>query len=270
MPGSLVTVDMFSFSDLRLPGSLAAIGRAFDVEPALRPERMDTREPIRTKIDTAEAYLAEIETTSRRPALIGFQRRTTLEYVGEVDTEEEPAAGRQNPRRLWLSTGELNWLEDPGHADAFAELTVRLAGVFDAAYGFATHSKVPWQQRLEFIEAKRRGEAAPPEPGPFTDRHSLRDVHWLNIFGPAFVERFGERLETLGIRRERTDNGGIVVWAAETPFLYDESMVSHRDYPWKQDFYDVLGEDAFVHVGQDSTGLVPSPADHRRLARRDA
>src|SRR3954464_9492436 len=215
MPGSLVTVDMFSFSDFRRPGSLAAIGRAFDVEPSLRPERMDTREPIRAKIDTAEAYLTEIETTNPpRPALVGFQRRAAVEYVGEVDTEEEPVAGRQNPRRLWLSTGQLEWLEDREHVDAFGELTGRLAGAFDAAYGFATHSKLPWQQRVEFIEAKRRGEAALPEPGPFTDRHSLRDVYWLNIFGPAFVEQFGDRLETLGIRRERTDNGGIVVWAA--------------------------------------------------------
>jgi hypothetical protein len=76
-------------------------------------------------------------------------------------------------------------------------------------------------------------------------------------------------LETIGIRHARTDNGGIVVWAAETPFLYDESMASHRDYPWKQEFYDALGTDAFVHVGQASTGLVPGPADHRRLARRE-
>ena len=210
-----------------------------------------------------------IEATSPRPALIGFQRRATLEYVGDVDTREEPATGLQNPRRLWLSTGQLDWLEDPAQAEAFAELAVRLAGAFDAAYGFATHSKMPWQQRAEFIEAKRRGEDAPPEPGPFTDRHSLRDVYWLNIYGPAFVERFGDRLEPLGIRRERTDNGGMVVWAADTPFLYDESMSSHRDYPWKRHFYDVLGEDAFVHLGQGSTGLVPSPADHRRLARRE-
>jgi hypothetical protein len=269
MASSLVTVDMFSFSDFRRPGSLAGIGRAFDADPALRPERMDTRDPIRTRIDSAEAYLAGIEPTRPRPGLIGFQRRATIEYVGDVDTKAEPAADRQNPRRLWFSTGALEWIEDPRHAKAFAALAFRLAGAFDAAYGFATHSKMPWQQRMEFIDAKRRGETAPPEPGPFTDRHSLRDVYWLNIFGPAFVERFGDRLETIGIRHERTDNGGIVVWAAETPFLYDESMASHRDYPWKQEFYDALGTDAFVHVGQASTGLVPGPADHRRLARRE-
>jgi hypothetical protein len=268
MPGSLVTADMFSFTDLRGPGSLAAIGRAFDGEPSLRPERMDTRDPIRTRIETAEAYLAGIEAASARADLIGFQRRAAPEYVGDVDTEEEPAGGLPSPRRLWLSTGQLDWLEDPAHTEAFAQLVVRLAGAFDAAYGFATHSKMPWQQRMEFMEAGRRGEPAPREPGPFTDRHSLRDVYWLNIYGPAIVERFGDRLDGLGVRREPTDNGGLVVWAAETPFLYDESVASHRDYPWKQAFYEALGADAFVHVGQGSTGLVPGPADHRRLARR--
>ena len=268
MPGSLVTVDMFSFSDLRGPGKLAAIGRAFDGDPPLRPERMDTRDPIRTKVDSAEAYLAGIEATSPRPRRIAFQRRATPEFVGDVDVRDEPPEGLPAPRRLWFSTGQLDWLDDPAHSGALGELVVRLAGAFDAAYGFATHSKMPWQQRMEFMDAARRGELAPPEPGPFTDRHSLRDVYWLNVYGPAIVERFGDRLARLGVRREPTDNGGVVVWAAETPLLYDEAIGSHRDYPWKQAFYEALGADAFVHVGQGSTGLVPAPADHRRLARR--
>lgn len=267
MASSLVIVDLFSFNDLRQQGALAAIGRAFDGDPALRPERADTSDPIRSQVEAFEAYLADIEMSSPRPGYVGFQRHTTPEYVGDVDVADEARDPSRGPRRLWFATGEIDWLEDPSHATAFGELVIRLASAFDAAYGFATHSKMPWQQRVEFIEAGRRGDLAPGEPGLFSDSHSLRDVYWLNVFGPAFVERFGNRLDSLGVRRDPTHNGGLVVWATDTPFLYDETLDSHRDYPWKQSFCNAVGPDAFVWLGQTSVGLVPSPAHHRRVAR---
>ena len=100
---------------------------------------------------------------------------------------------------------------------------------------------------------------APPYPTMATDRTSVRDVYWLNAFGPAFVERWGARLDGVGVRQIDTSTGGRVIWAADTPFLFDPEVSSTEDYPWKQPFYDALGRDTFVHRTQIGVGAgVPS------------
>src|ERR1035437_1614615 len=40
---STVDLELYSFADLRRPGVLAGVGKAFDADPALRPEMMDIR-----------------------------------------------------------------------------------------------------------------------------------------------------------------------------------------------------------------------------------
>ena len=87
------------------------------------------------------------------------------------------------------------------------------------------------------------------------------------FFGPASVEQFGASLHGLGVRRQETSNGGIVVWAAESPWLFEESTASVMDYDWKKPFYDALGRDTFVRVGQPDGQYVPSLADHMRFVR---
>ncbi len=103
------------------------------------------------------------------------------------------------------------------------------------------------------------------------DAHELTDVFWVQFFGPSFVAHWGEeKIERLGIRRERTDNGGVVVWATESPFTHDPTVARMDDYAWKRPFYDVLGHDAVLHEGftrQPPGTLVPTYEEHVRHLR---
>jgi hypothetical protein len=128
---------------------------------------------------------------------------------------------------------------------------------------------MPRQQRGEFARASQRRQYAPAAPDEHSDRHSVRDVYWLNFFGPAYVECWGERLSGLGVRREPTANGGIVIWATETPDVYRDDVGSFMDYPWKQPFYEALGRDTFVNaVSASWERRVPTREDHLRHLRR--
>ena len=93
---------------------------------------------------------------------------------------------------------------------------------------------------------------------PVFDRE-LWDVHWLNYWGPGYVEHWDGRLDQLGIRQERTANGGVIVWATATPL----EGVDGRQ------FRAALGSDVFM-VGRSRRGepgeLVPSYEVHKRFA----
>ncbi len=259
-----LTVDLYSFATPPDRAALAALGGAFDADPALRPDRMDTRDPIRVRIESATAYLTQLAETSPLPRRAAFQRRATPQYVGDAELTVDPRA-EDHPRRLWCSVGGA-WLERPGNAVAFGELVVRLADAYDAAYGFATDVRMPIQQRRDFLRARATGLPVSSPPTMFSDRFSLRDVYWINVYGPAIVERFGSRLDGLGVRQDRLGNGGMVIWVAESPFLHDEQIASHRDYPWKQAFYEALSPDAYLHPDRQTDGGVPNWDDHRRHA----
>jgi hypothetical protein len=229
---------------------------------------MDVRDPIRQAITSAEEYLG----ASKPPARRGtedylYERRTSPRFGGGVSFERRAPADLQRSHRLYLSMNEVELIGHPWLVDAIGALFARLADAFDGFYGFVTHSKLPWQQRVELIEAARRGEVVPLYPTKFTDRSSVRDVYWLNYFGPAFVERWGARLDDAGTRQTRTSNGGRVIWAADTPFLWDAATADTSAYPWKQSFYNAVGRDTFVHRRQLPGLHVPSWDDHRRFVR---
>ena len=121
------------------------------------------------------------------------------------------------------------------------------------------------QQAGEFARTRARRQFAPAPPDEHSDRHSVRDVYWLNYFGPAYVERWGSLVARLGIRRETTSNGGVVVWATETPFVYEHDIGSFMDYEWKQPFYELLGRDVFVNAFNASWDQrVPTREEHLR------
>lgn len=266
----LLGLDLYSFTDLLLPGAMAELGHAFDADARLRPERMDVRDPIRNKVTSAEEYLTgAVDFVGSEDIL--FERRHEPRLAGALSAPSyRLAALRDSPHRLYAGSGDTDeaWLRDPEHLEGFAQLFVRLAGAFDGFYGFASDDQMWRQQAGEFARARRQGRYAPQTPGPLSDGHSVRDVYWLNYFGPAYLELWAERLSGLGVRQERTSNGGVVIWAAETPFLYREDVGSFMDYPWKRPFYDALGLDAFVNAQATSWDKrVPTRADHLRHVR---
>ena len=263
----LLEFDLYSYANLRRPGVLAEIGRAFDADPRLRPDRMDVRDPIRNKIASAAGYLDNAVALVANEDIL-FERRREPHLTGELSAPAYREAERwEEAHRLFAGAGDRDeaWFHDPAHLEAFARMFVRLVIAFEASYGFAADHQMWRQQAGEFARARRRGEFAPQTPGPRSDGHSVRDVYWLNYFGPAYVELWGDRLEGLGTRREVTPNGGIVIWATETPFVYRDDVESFMSYPWKRPWHEALGRDTFVNARATSwEQRVPSRADHLR------
>jgi hypothetical protein len=263
-------LDLYSFADLRPPGVLAEVGRAFDADPALRPDLIDIREPLRNRIATAEGYFANsgmhVETSDYM-----FGRRQLPRLNGALSAPSYRDEDLKDaPHRLYAFTddGDEEWLREPANLEALAQLFVRLAGAFQGSYGFVADARMARQQRGEFSIARQKRRFAPAPPDETSDRHSVRDIYWLNHFGPAYLELWGDRAAGLGIRREPTTNGGIVIWATETPFVYDDAIGSYMDYPWKQPFYQALGRDTFVTAGPAAWDRrVPSREDHLRHLR---
>jgi hypothetical protein len=201
----MVNLDLYSLTDLRRPGALRALGAAFDEEPRLKPDRMDRRDPIREKIASVADYLGRIEDEPGAGfESYLFERRTRPRLGGGVSFERQAPERLEIPHRDYLSMEEDELLAAREFIEPLGDLFVRLPGVFDGFYGFATHTKLPWQQRVELVEAARPGEPVPPYPTAATDRTSVRDVYWINFFGPAYVERWAGRLDGLGVRSVAT------------------------------------------------------------------
>jgi hypothetical protein len=95
----------------------------------------------------------------------------------------------------------------------------------------------------------------------------LPDVYWLNFFGPAYLARWGKRLDGLGVRRD-TVAGGLIVWATDEPPAVSE-VTAIADYPFKAAFYAALGRDTFTSEAQQPGAKgehVPMFDAHRRYA----
>jgi hypothetical protein len=266
----LLEFDLYSFADLRRPGVLAGIGRAFDADKRLSPDRMDVRDPIRNRIASAAGYLDDAVATIANEDIL-FERRREPHLAGELSAPSYRLSDRrESPHRLFAGTSDSDarWFRESRHSEAFAALFARLAGALDGSYGFASDHQMWRQQAGEFARARRRGEFAPQTPGPESDSHSVRDVYWLNYFGPAYLELWGDRLGGLGVRRDATSNGGLVVWATETPFEFRDDAGSFEDYAWKQPWYEALGRYTFVNARATSWDKrVPAREDHIRLLR---
>ena len=96
---------------------------------------------------------------------------------------------------------------------------------------------------------------------------AIPDVSWLNYFGPTLIAHLGaDRLDGLGWRQSVTAAGGRVIWATETPLVFDPTAEFMTDYEWKQPFYHALGRETFLHEHWRDPGigvLVPSYEGHR-------
>jgi hypothetical protein len=100
----------------------------------------------------------------------------------------------------------------------------------------------------------------------------VRDVYWSNYFGPAYVDRWAGRMESLGVKQFKTAAGGCVVWSTDTPFVHDPKARTLGAYEWKRPFYEALGNDTFMWEGQkqrEPGEVVPRWDDHHRAAGVD-
>lgn len=83
----------------------------------------------------------------------------------------------------------------------------------------------------------------------------VEDVWWINLFGRAYVERWGlESVERMGARSRRLANGGVAVWSSDTP-PDPQAARTISGYPHKQRFYQALGLATFIHESLE----IPQP-----------
>jgi len=272
-----IHAEILSVAPLHTVDRLAGIGRTIDAFPEFVPTRMGTHDRPRTPVATVEEVLVAWAPVIHPGDYFNqflWRRRRPPDASGLLwitgDIWNFPPIG---PHQLWLDVDE-DWFAEPDRTERlerFAELFRREAEAMDAFWGEAGLTSLRRQKNDFSLAAQAAGTLFfPGMPGTDWDlrEHALSDVSWLNYFGPAFVERWAGALDGLGARRERTANGGLLVWATPTPFVFDGRAQRMTDYAWKRPFYEALGWDTIIHEHWRDPGLgvrVPSYEDHRRF-----
>lgn len=271
----LLNTAVLSLADMAVPGRLAAIGRVLDAAEDLRPERMDDRDPPRRRIESAEQALAglEAELQAEGALYLGYLR-IEPRVIGEIDITGEGAnEDPPYPNEISFSVDD-EWLRNEAHRECVASALRGLAEATDAYIGHARFELPYYKQVVPMINAPllKAGLDTPTWAKGEAAERELDHIHWLNYFGPSFVQHWGrDRLEGLGIRQDWTANGGVVIWATETPFVHDRKVKRTTNYAFKQPFFERVGANTFVHEGYEPGApgqYVPTFADHRRHAGR--
>ena len=264
MAQDVIQVTLFTLADLRRPDALRALGEELDRHALLAPKRLDTRDPVRAEIENAATALAELASglAPDQHQWVFFTRPGAPRLTGTLHLK--PSDTTTDLTISWPAS----WFDRPERLDALAGVVTALGDTIGAMYGRAALGEM-YTQRNDALNRARR------KPGQFSVRvkpdfdRELPDVYWLNYFGPGFVEHWGARLDTLGVRRDRTPAGAMVVWATETPFVHDASVHAISDYAFKRPFYEALGFDTFMSETQRQGAPgehVPALDVHRRLA----
>jgi hypothetical protein len=263
-PDDTILLEVFSVADLRSPAALPSIGRALDEDPEFRPERFGPRDPPGTKVAGAEKALAAWRPATRDAARdwYFFANRQTPPKGRATVQIAAPMPGRVPLHSVSCAYASA-WFERADRVERVVRLFGRLAEATSAFYGRAALGAMYDQRNLliQLAQGQLEGRVFPDF------ERELPDVYWLNFFGPAYVERWGARLDGLGVRRGRVA-GGLLVWATETPSAVAKGAAI-TDYPFKQGFYTALGRDTFMSEAQrpgERGKNVPTFDAHRRHA----
>lgn len=237
-------LEVESVTDLD-PERAAAVGRAFDADPDLRPRRVGG-DPARIRVETSLEDLIRrtglpidwltVRTNSRKDGFEGGEIVLRPGRGGYTGTRNESGDSFfLIPNRV-VTAFLRTWVDAvPDRLDRIAALFTRLCEAIDACYGTAT--------------VLPRPRAMPPVDV------AIGDIGWLNFYGPAFVKRW-PRLADTGLPTRMLANGGVSIRIADTPWDLDDAA--------KRPVASVLGSEAFVRPESfESRGVfVPSYEDH--------
>jgi hypothetical protein len=273
-----VYFEIRSVATIQTEDRLAALGRVVDRFPEFAPTKMGPRDPPRTPTPSVEQQLRDWAPTIR-PG----------DYFNQFMVRRDP----RTHGLLWV-TGDIwnyppigaheldfgvdeDWFAGPDRSarlERFADLFRAACESMDAMWGGAGLTSFR-RQKNDFVDrAHVEGTLFfPGMPGTGWDlrERALPDLYWLNYFGPAYLDMWGDALGGLGDRQQPTANGGLVVWTTETPFVFDGGAQRLTDYAWKRPFYDALGWDTIIHENWTDPGVgvrVPSYQDHRRFTAK--
>lgn len=256
------------------PGTASALGKVLAQRPELAPEKVGPTDPPRTPVGDLPTQLSEwaASAAGARMASVDLARESAPHLQGTVMLHRDPLAkGKRLMSKVELGY-EAEWFaEDSARLHLLPELLEDLVGVTRAFHGQIGFSLQSWQLRQFWSRRNQtRGfQASPYERVPKIERH-LEDVHWVEYFGPAFLDKWGaERTAGLGVRRRETANGGLIVWATEEPWHYRPDAAGIRSYPWKEPFYQALGENTIWHEDFDegAPGIhLPTLEEHQEVS----
>ena len=228
-------------------------GEALARHPAVTPTRFGPRDPARTQVTDLASQLAALgaRAAADYSASVLLEDPDRLGH-GSVRCQADPFAVHP-PEFVQPSVVELSLV--PDDPQALIPVLVDLAEVHEAFYGRVSAVPHAAQSRGPFALAMTERHGLSPSGGvpPTWERPPYQplemqvpDVYWAQVFGPAFVEMWGEQtLQRAGVARQRLDHGGYLVVASAEPPPFDPQAPSPESYEWKSSVYDTIGEARF-------------------------
>ncbi len=246
---------IYSVSDLRAPGRLRSIGVAIESDPDFRPTIAARTFPPKRRLKASFAdYTAALESRFDPNEAEGWftERDITPRGRGEVLLMDKGRLGQRLPHTMDGGVVDVGWFESAEYFERMASYLERVADCVGAFYGYCALNLMVLQ-RVRLLKKNAvtwLGRLSGVGRGMEDLARELPDVYWWNYFGPAYVERWGDRLKTVGVKRTTTPGGAMAIWATETPFVFDPRARRLDSYEWKRTFYEALGEDVFMREGQ--------------------
>lgn len=247
---------VFSLAPLRRPGRLRGLGRALESDPDFAYTHVGRSFPPHRKL---RGSLAEVlgsyegRLDPNQPEMWFFARHDVPTADGDLYVADDRRLNRLDmPHAINAGFGHAEWFAPPERLRKLSAYLTRVADAAGAFYAYCASSEM-LDQRASLLQRNasslfgrllKAGRVA-------EDLHrELPDIYWWNYLGAAFVQMWAGKLDGLGARQEVTPAGARVIWATETPFVFDDGVRKLEDYPWKRAFYTALGDDAVMHEAQ--------------------
>jgi len=261
-----LAIEVFSFADLEFEDRLRRVWRAFDSHPDLRPLKIGPSDPPRIKVGNSMEQALEgrplpfpwwLMARHTKPVYEGGDLKLYLGRGGFF--RDHKGAGHWLAHTVAMAWS-ADWMRDNHAEEGAAQLFEALCDATAACYGMAyqVHQAGQW---MSWFPKRSRTGAGDLE-------RELRDVFWINWFGPAFVERFPGLLTVDGA--EAKPSGAALVRTTDSPWMYEPDAGSPDAYAWKRPLYEVLGRDSFATPGVDATlkplGHLPTRLQHMARA----
>ncbi len=244
------------------------VGEAFDRYPDLRPLKVGG-DPARIRVGDSMTDVIRraglpidwgtVRDKGRRPDLKDYE--TGEIYLHAVPWYLEASEGFESEDSIdgeWVGpathkvSGSFNaaTMNDPDRVEQVLGLFTDLAVTLDVMYGLLS------------------GPSSPLASGaPLAVQ--LPGIYWVQVFGPAFVQRWPDLSDVDGART--LESGAVLIQTTPTPWGQTRPGPGRLDAPWMQPILDVLGTDPFTQpYGFVSDGrAVPSEKDHVAAAPRN-
>jgi hypothetical protein len=249
---------IYTVCDMLDPSNLARSGKVLDDCPIATVTRLDTNDPLRRKASGfQEGLLGILEDNPDKNSMwinstSGGKERFESYYHLRPFGEAYPLSGLSDVDNGYSS---ISWnlsrqSIDKEEIDELKKLFIDVAIASEAFYGMSTELTM-YTQRTDLMQlaaVNMFNVRSYPDFG-----RELPDVYWLNYFGPAYVELWGQKkVDRLSEKYfvEKLGNGGICVQTTPEVVFADCSIKRITDYAFKKHFYMVLGKNAFMHETQ--------------------